>query len=521
MGNTAETKNGRILACDGIDKTGIEILREHFDVDEKNKLSESELIQMLSSGEYVALLVRSATKVNRNVIEKSVGLKAIGRAGIGVDNIDVKSATERGIVVMNTLGAANTTAEHTVALIFSVARRIAQSHLSVKQGKWEKSKFIGKELAGKTIGIIGLGNIGKKVAEITKSIGMNVIFFDPYVEDQRFKRVSFEELLQNSDIITIHVPLNEKTKNMIGDEEFKKMKDGVIIINCARGGIIDENALAKYIEQGKVWGAGIDTFAEEPPPQSNPLLQLENVTLTPHIGASTVEGQKNASIEIAKKILKFLKYGVIEDAVNFVPVPEDKKAVLDLADKLGSFLVQAYQYPIRQVKIAASMENIPYAKYGGLFGISKFIVGEDFVSPLNAESTLKSRGVDISEKVLGSDELPNKISVEIKTSDGIFSISGMVIGKTSRIIEINGLPLEAPTEGNFIFSQNEDKPGVVGKIGTFLGENGINIASIHLGRDKPGGKAISLINVDEIPPQRVLEGLRKIPHVLRVVFVKL
>ncbi len=511
-------KNGKILVCDELDRAGIEKLKEHFEVEERKKLEEKELVELLSSGEFSALIVRSATKVTKKAIENSKNLRVIGRAGIGVDNIDVKTATEKGIVVMNTLGAALTTAEHTLAMLFAIARKIPQAHLSVKSGKWEKSKFIGKELHGKTIGIIGLGNIGRKVAELSKAIGMNVIFYDPFVEDERFEKVSFQELLKRADIITVHVPLTDKTKNMIGEKEFEEMKDGVIIINCARGGIIDEIALAKYIEKKKVWGAAIDVFEKEPITPDNPLLQLEDVVLTPHLGASTVEGQKNAAIEIAEKIIKFLKSGIIQDAVNFFPIPEGKKQFFDLGEKLGSFLSQAYNFPVKEIKIITGIPESYIAKSGVLYGFGKNIFGE-MITPLNAENLIKSKGVSIGEKI--EKELQNYVKIEIETSEGRFSIGGTVINGSCRITEINSMRLEANAEGNIIFLENEDKPGVVGKIGTFLGDNMINIASIHLGREKPGGKAVALINVDSVPKPEILEGLKKIKNVLRATFIKL
>jgi len=516
-----QTGKQKVLACDGIDKAGIDLLREHFEVEERGKIEEDELIELLSSGEYSGLIVRSATKVSRRVLENAKNLKVIGRAGIGVDNIDVKTATEKGIIVMNTLGAAITTAEHTIALIFAVARKIPQAHKSLKEGKWEKNKFIGRELSGKTIGIIGLGNIGKKVAEISKAIGMNVIFYDPYVDDQRFKKVDFDELLRESDIITVHVPLTEKTRGMIGEKEFEKMKEGVIIINCARGGIINEQALAKYIKAGKVWGAGIDVFEKEPPDPDNPLLHLDNVVLTPHLGASTVEGQRNVSLEIAQKVIKFLKYGIIQDAVNFFPIPEDKVQFFELGTKLASFLAQAYPFTIKEIKVLTTIDEAYIVRAGVAWGFAKNMFGEELATPLNSESIIKSRGILLGETVVKDSGTQFQVKVEVSTSQGVFSIGGIIFQGEPRIIELNSMRVEAPAAGNIIFFENEDKPGVVGKIGTYLGEKGINIASIHLGREKPGGKAIALVNIDSIPPDDVIEGIRKIPNVLRATFVKI
>lgn len=512
----------KIVVCDGVDKAGVEILKEHFEVDERKKLDENELIELLSSGGYAGIIVRSATKITSKVIEVSKNLRVIGRAGIGVDNIDVKAATEKGIVVMNTLGAANTTAEHTIALLFSVARKIPQAYESVKNGRWEKERFVGRELYGKTIGVIGLGNIGKRVAEISKAIGMNVIFYDPYVDDPRFEKVSFDDLLARSDIITVHVPLNEKTKGLIGENEIKKMKDGVIIINCARGGIIDESAVSKYVDEGKILGAAFDVFSKEPITPDNPLIGKANVVLTPHLGASTVEGQRNASVEICNKIVKFLKDGVIEDAVNFFPIPQDKKPVFELSEKIGSFVSQAFPYTTKEIRItSSSQEDMHIAKSGVLFGFFKNIIGSETVTALNAERIAKSKGITIAERHQVSQDYKIKISVQISTDKGEFSVSGAIVGRSLRLVEINSIQLEAPAGGNIIFSQNEDVPGVVGKIGTFLGEKNINIASIHLGREKPGGRAIALIAVDQTLDQGLIRQLESIPHIIRAVFVKI
>jgi len=406
-------------------------------------------------------------------------------------------------------------------LIFSTARRIPQAHKSLKEGKWEKNKFVGRELSGKTIGIIGLGNIGKKVGEISKAIGMNVIFYDPYVDDQRFKKVDLDELLRQSDIITVHVPLSDKTKGMIGEREFQKMKEGVIIVNCARGGIIDEHALAKYVKEGKVWGAGIDVFEKEPPDPDNPLLHLDNVVVTPHLGASTIEGQRNVSVEIAQKIVKFLKYGIIQDAVNFFPIPEDKVQFFELGVKLASFLAQAYPFPIKEIKISTTIDETYIVRAGVSWGFAKNMFGEELATPLNSENIIKSKGILFGETVLKDREAQFQIKVEISTSQGVFSIGGIVFQGEHRIIELNSMRVEAPASGNIIFFENEDKPGVVGKIGTYLGENRVNIASIHLGREKPGGKAVALVNVDSVPSDDIIEGIRKIPNILRATFVKI
>jgi D-3-phosphoglycerate dehydrogenase len=317
------------------------------------------------------------------------------------------------------------------------------------------------------------------------------------------------------------VPLSDKTKGMIGEKEFQKMKEGVIIINCARGGIIDEEALAKYVKEGKVWGAGIDVFEKEPPDPDNPLLHLDNVVVTPHLGASTIEGQRNVSVEIAQKIVKFLKYGIIQDAVNFFPIPEDKVQFFELGVKLASFLAQAYPFTIKEIKISTTIDETYIVRAGVAWGFAKNMFGDELATPLNSENIIKSKGILFGETVLRDGGTQFQVKVEISTSQGIFSIGGIVFQGEHRIIELNSMRVEAPAVGNIIFFENEDKPGVVGRIGTYLGERGVNIASIHLGREKPGGKAVALVNIDSVPSDDVIEGIRKIPNVLRATFVRI
>ena len=513
----------KILACDGIAKEAIDLLKkEGFDVEESKKLSEEELSIKLDKG-FDGLIVRSGTNVTRKSIQKSK-LKVIGRAGIGVDNIDVDAATEKGIVVMNTPGgSAITTAEHTIALIFSSARQIPQADRSIRAGKWEKSKFIGLELYGKTIGIIGLGNIGYEVAVRAKAMGMNVIFCDPYIKtDRGFTKVTLDELLRKSDIITVHIPLTNETKKMISDEEFEKMKDGVIIVNCARGGIVDESSLVKYIKSGKVSSAALDVFENEPLNQESPLLSLDKIVLTPHLGASTVEAQINVGVMIAEKVAKFLKNGMITDAVNFPSIKPELIPFLNLAEKLGSFLTQAFHGVIDEITVLTNREEINPIRKSAVFGILKNILGEG-VNMLNSDEIAQSRGIKL---VLGkefSKDYDSIITVSVKMNGKIHSISGTVLeGELPRIISISNLRLEAPPEGTIIFLENEDKPGVLGNIGTLLGKMNINIASIHLGRDKPGGRAIALIQVDEktLSPETVKE-LKKLPCVINATTIKL
>lgn len=518
----------RVLACDGVAKEGLELLESAgFEVEESKKLSEEELKARLNEG-FDALIVRSATKVTRKALEGVKKLKVIGRAGVGVDNIDVKAATEKGIVVMNTPGgSAVTTAEHTIALMFAAAKKIPQACSSTKAGRWEKSKFLGTELFGKTLGVVGLGNIGLEVARRGTALGMKVIYYDPYIPEERGRvvgaqKVSFEKLLENSDIITVHVPLTEETRNLIAEEEFERMKDGVIVINVARGGIISESALINALKSGKVAATALDVFEREPIPPDHSLLNFDNVVVTPHLGASTKEAQENVSVAIAEQIKLYLKEGTIKNAVNFPTVDPKIVPFVSLAEKLGSFLSQVFQGPTEEIGIFTS-ESIPDTKpvkAGAVFGIMKNIVEE--VNMLNAEEVAISRGVKIKEGSVGPTDFSNLITVTLKVGGEEHSISGTILeGEFPRIVMIDNLRLEAIPEGNIIFLENKDRPGVVGSIGTLLGRMEINIAYIHLGRDIPGGKAIALITVDEFPPKEVIDELKRLPNVLDSVAVKI
>jgi D-3-phosphoglycerate dehydrogenase len=521
----------KVIVCDGVSREGVKILKEAgFDVMESKKLSEDELASYLTEG-YDALIVRSATKVTKNSLRSANALKVIGRAGIGVDNIDVPAATEKGILVMNTPGgSAVTTAEHTIALIFAAARKIPPANASLKDGKWEKSKFLGTELFGKTIGIVGIGNIGSEVAIRAKALGMKVIFYDPYISVEREKilgiqRVDFDELIKTSDIITVHVPLNDETRNLISDEQFSKMKDGVIVVNAARGGIINENALYNALKSGKVAAAALDVFEKEPVAPDHPLLSLENVVVTPHLGASTKEAQENVSVAIAQQITMYLSNGVVRNAVNFPSIAPDIAPFVSLAEKLGSFLSQAFQGQMEEVGIFSfdDIDTRP-VRAAAIYGIMKNIMGEA-VNILNAEKIAVARGVKIKEGKAEAREFKNILTVTLKMGGIEHKISGTMlegeVPRVPRIVMIDNLRLEAFPEGNIIFLENEDKPGVLGSVGSLLGEKGINIAHIHLGRDKPGGKAISLINTDEFPPKEVINKLKKLPHIINAVAIKI
>ncbi|MCS7203344.1 MAG: phosphoglycerate dehydrogenase [Thermodesulfovibrio sp.] len=520
----------KILVSDSISQKGIEILKKAgFEVDIKIGLKPEELKEII--GEYDALIIRSATKVTADIIEEAKKLKVIGRAGTGVDNVDNIAATKKGIVVMNTPGGNTiTTAEHTIALMFSLARRIPQASASVKEGKWERKKFIGVELYNKTLGIIGLGRIGTEVAKRAQSIGMNVLAYDPFLSDERAEelgvvKTDFERVLRESDFITIHTPLTSETKNMINKETISKMKDGVYIINCARGGIVNEKDLYEAIESGKVAGAAVDVFEKEPPDPSNPLILSEKVICTPHLGASTLEAQENVAVAIAEQVVDYLINGTIRNAVNFPSIPFDQvpliRPYLVLLERMGSFASQIFGKSIRQIQIEylgeVSTLNTQALTAAAVKGVLDPILDKS-VNYVNAPVMTKERGIEVKE-IKGKDagDYQSLVKIMLLSKDDKISISGTLLSKRDpRIVQIDDIPLEIIPEGNMIFMKNWDRPGVIGNIGTLLGQNNINIGHMHFGRKEAGGIAFSVISVDTPLTEEIVEKIKKLPNVLEV-----
>ncbi|MEN2985300.1 MAG: phosphoglycerate dehydrogenase [Thermodesulfovibrionaceae bacterium] len=520
----------KILVSDSISQKGIEILKKAgFEVDIKIGLKPEELKEII--GEYDALIIRSATKVTADIIEKAKKLKVIGRAGTGVDNVDNIAATKKGIVVMNTPGGNTiTTAEHTIALMFSLARRIPQASVSLKEGKWERKKFIGVELYNKTLGIIGLGRIGTEVAKRAQSIGMNVLAYDPFLSDERAEelgvvKTDFERVLRESDFITIHTPLTSETKNMINKETISKMKDGVYIINCARGGIVNEKDLYEAIESGKVAGAAVDVFEKEPPDPSNPLILSEKVICTPHLGASTLEAQENVAVAIAEQVVDYLINGTIRNAVNFPSIPFDQvpliRPYLVLLERMGSFASQIFGKSIRQIQIEylgeVSTLNTQALTAAAVKGVLDPILDKS-VNYVNAPIMTKERGIEVKE-IKGKDagDYQSLVKIMLLSKDDKISISGTLLSKRDpRIVQIDDIPLEIIPEGNMIFMKNWDRPGVIGNIGTLLGQNNINIGHMHFGRKEAGGIAFSVISVDTPLTEEIVEKIKKLPNVLEV-----
>ena len=526
----------RVLISDSLEQEGINILKQEpeISVDVQTGLPEKELMKLIAG--YEALIIRSGTKVTRSVIEAGKRLKVIGRAGVGLDNVDVEAASEHGVIVMNTPGG-NTvsTAEHTMSLILSLARNIPQSSFSIRQGKWERKQFLGVELCGKTLGVIGLGRIGSEVAKRAMAFGMKVTAYDPYLSKEKAAQLgidlaTFEELLTRADFITIHTPLTTDTQYLFNEKTLQKVKRGVRIINCARGGIIDEKALAKAIQKGQVAGAALDVFEEEPPSNGNSLLQLDQVIATPHLGASTEEAQIQVAIEIANQVRDVLLGRAIVNAVNMPCVaPEVLKEIrpyLELAEKLGSLEAQLVTGPIHQVVIRYAGEvthfDLAPVTVAVIKGILTPILGET-VNYVNATLIAGNRGIKVIEtKSTELKEFANFIAVEVETDQGRNVLVGTLFTRNdSRIVRINNFHVDAIPSGYMLVIQNLDKPGVVGHIGAVLGKNNINIAGMTFGRNKVGGEAVSIINVDSEVPIHVQDEIRQSQNILGVKLVKL
>jgi len=483
-----------------------------------------------------ALIIRSGTKVTADVLEHADALRVIGRAGIGVDNVDVDAATKKGIVVMNTPGGSNvTTAEHAITMMLALARNVPQAAAGVKAGRWERERWLGTEVCNKVLGIIGLGNIGAIVAERALGLRMRVIAFDPFVTAEVAARlhvelVSLEDLYARADFITIHTPLTAETRGLIGRDSIARMKRGVRIINCARGGIVDEAALAAAIQDGQVAGAALDVLEKEPAPPDHPLLKLDQVICTPHLGAATGEAQVNVAVAIAAQVADFLCRGIIQNAVNVPSLSPEVLQVLRpyllLAEKLGALEAQLLSEPPLEITVQASGEvaereirSLAAAVLRGLLGH----LLDATVNYVNAPAIARDRGIKVIEsRTPQTSEYVNSIRVAVRTATRSTAVEGAVFGAdTVRITKIDAFRMEAVPEGHILLLHNRDVPGVVGRVGTLLGERGINIAGIELGRERVGGMALSLIHVDEPVEPEVLDALRNLPQVVTAQVLRL
>jgi D-3-phosphoglycerate dehydrogenase len=487
-------------------------------------LAEADLAAVV--GDYDGLAVRSATKITARVLDAAGNLKVIGRAGIGVDNIDLAAATGRGVVVMNTpFGNSVTTAEHTLALMLAMARRVAAADLSTRAGKWEKSRFVGTELAGKVLGLIGCGNVGAIVADRAQGLKMRVIAYDPYLAPERARdlgveRVSFDDLLARADLISLHAPLTESTRNLLDRAALARTKPGVRIVNCARGGLIDETALYDAIQSGHVAGAALDVFAEEPA-RSSPLFELDEVVVTPHLGASTAEAQEKVAVQIAVQIADYLTTGAVVNALNLPSVSAEEaprlRPYLMLAQQLGSFAGQLTETGLRAVTVTyagevAKLNTQPLtaALLQGL--LSPWLAS---VNAVNAPVVARARNIAVTtvhrEHAEGYQTL---IRLAVETERGERTVAGTLFQEARpRVIEVNGIETEAQLGPHMLYVRNEDKPGIIGALGKTLGDAGINIATFHLGRSRPGGEAIALLLIDQPLSEGLLRTICALPHV--------
>jgi D-3-phosphoglycerate dehydrogenase len=524
------TEQVRVLIADKMDSRAAAIFRDRgIAVDEKPGLAPEEFAAII--GDYDGLAVRSSTKVNAATMDAALPrLKIIGRAGIGVDTIDVPAASARGIVVMNTpFGNSITTAEHAIAMLFALAREIPAADQSTQSGKWEKNRFMGVELAGKTLGLIGCGNIGSIVADRGHGLKMKVVAYDPFLSPERavelgVDKVELDELLSRADFITLHTPLTDQTRGILSREALARTKSGVRIVNCARGGLIDEAALKDALDSGHVAGAALDVFSEEPA-KANPLFGTRGLICTPHLGASTNEAQVNVAIQIAEQMSDYLLLGGITNAVNVPSLSAEEaprlRPYMALAEKLGRLVGQIAGTEIRSIDVevegAAAELNIKPITGAVLAGVMRS--WSDSVNMVNAPHLAKERGLAVREiRNEGEGDYHTLVAVTVGTSHGAKRVEGTLFGnRAPRLVNIFGVPVEAELVGQMIYIVNTDAPGFIGALGTKLGENAINIATFNLGRHAAGGEAVALVAVDDPITPDVAKQLHDLPGVLQVV----
>ncbi len=525
----------KVLVSDSLAAEGLEILRQArgIEVIEKPGISPGELLEVI--GDVEGLAIRSGTKVTADVIAAANKLRVIGRAGIGVDNVDVAAATDRGIAVLNTPEGNNiTTAEHTIALLVSLARHIPQATASMKAGKWEKQKFKGMELYNRTLAVVGLGNIGRIVALRGKALGMKVVAYDPFTTPERARQLDielledFDDVLSRADAITVHVPKTKDTIGLLNRESFAKVRKGLLVINAARGGIVDEDALYEALESGQVGGAALDVFVEEPPPADHPLLNHDRVICTPHLGASTRQAQINVSVAVAEQICDYLLNDVVRNAINMPSIsPEllgEVGPYLRLAEKLGSFQGQLCPGAIEQVEVEYAGEvadlNVAPITIAVLKGILEPV--REGVNMVNAPSIAQEIGLKVIEsKVTLPQDFASLVTVRVRGCEDRLIAGTIFHGGQPRIVRIDDFMLEAIPEGPTIFIQNQDEAGVVGNVGTILGAGGLNISRMQLALVPERNQAAMLVNVDDRPSEEIMERLRRSPHMITAQLVEL
>ena len=514
----------RVLIADKLSPAALDIFRARgVEADVKTGLSKDELLKII--GDYDGLAVRSATKADKDVIAAAARLKVIGRAGIGVDNVDIPAATAKGIVVMNTpFGNSITTAEHAIAMMFALARQLPAADVSTQAGKWEKNRFMGVELTAKTLGLIGAGNIGSIVADRALGLKMKVVAYDPFLSPERavemgVEKVELEELLARADLITLHTPLTDKTRNILSAENLAKTRKGVLIVNCARGGLVDESALRKLLDEKHIGGAAFDVFVEEPA-KENPLFGAENFIATPHLGASTLEAQENVALQVAEQMSDYLLTGAVTNALNSPSVTAEEapklKPFIALAERLGGFAGQMVDFGIKAIDIAYEGEvarlNAKPLTAAALAGVLRPMLAE--INMVSAPAVAKERGITVSES--RQDDSPvydSLVRITITTEKGKRAFAGTVVAGAPRIVEVKGMELDAAFSPAMLYINNLDKPGFIGALGGLLGEAGVNIATFNLGRVTAGEDAVALVGVDQAPDEALLGKIQALPHV--------
>jgi D-3-phosphoglycerate dehydrogenase len=514
----------RVLIADKLSPAAVEIFRHRgIAADVKPGLARSELLSII--GDYEGLAVRSATKADRELIAAGARLKVIGRAGIGVDNVDIPAATAAGIVVMNTpFGNSITTAEHAIAMMFALARQLPAADASTQGGKWEKNRFMGVELYAKTLGLIGAGNIGSIVADRANGLKMKVIAYDPFLSPERaveigVEKVELEELLARADIITLHTPLTDKTRDILSAEALGRTRKGVMIVNCARGGLVDEVALRALLDSGHVGGAAFDVFVEEPAMQ-NVLFGAQNFVATPHLGAATGEAQENVALQVAEQMSDYLLTGAIANALNSPSITADEapklRPYVALAEKLGAFAGQMVDEGLSGVDIAyeggVAELNVKPLTAAALAGVLRPMLAE--INMVSAPLVAKERGVTVSESRQDTSPVyDNLMRITVSTEMGRRAFAGTVIAGAPRIVEVKGMELDAVFAPAMLYVNNLDKPGFIGALGALLAEAGVNIATFNLGRVAAGDDAIALVGVDQPPDTALVARIRALPHV--------
>ena len=521
----------RVLIADKLSPAAIQIFKERgVEADTKTGLSKDELLKII--GDYDGLAIRSTTKVDKDVLAAAKKLKVVGRAGIGVDNVDVPAATQSGVVVMNTpFGNSITTAEHAIAMMFALARQLPQADQSTQAGKWEKNRFMGVELSGKTLGVIGCGNIGSIVADRALGLKMKVVAYDPFLSPERaveigVEKVELDELLARADLITLHTPLTDKTRNVLSRDALLRTKKGVLIVNCARGGLVDEKALRELLDSGHVGGAGFDVFVEEPAKQ-NVLFGAANFIATPHLGASTLEAQENVALQVAEQIAEYLLTGAVTNSLNSPSISAEDapklRPYIGLAERLGAFAGQMVDDGFKAVEIIyegdLAQVNVKPLTSAALAGAMRPMLSE--VNVVSAPAIAKARGITVTEaRQELSPTYDSLMRMKITYEGGEVDLAGTVIGGVPRIVQIKGMDLDAPFCSDMLYVNNLDRPGFIGRLGSLFGDAAINISTFYLGRMSSGEDAIALVGVDQPPAESLLSRVKALPYVKEVRFLR-